>query len=91
MQPNLKYINEHQQCGFQCRKALNPKGVIVFNPAVAGVQLQFVASCGESELVSLVAGQTREAISLWLGALTTNQAPKCFHYLLLLIKGPFSS
>lgn len=66
----------------------NPKGVIVFNPEVAGVQLRFVASCGESELVSLVAGQARETISSRSGALTTNQAPKCFHYLLLLIKGP---
>lgn len=44
VQPNLKCINEHQQCGFQRRKALNPKGVIVFNPEVAGVLLRFVAS-----------------------------------------------
>lgn len=90
MQPNLKCINEYQQCGFQRQKALNPKGVIIFNPEVAGVLLRFVAS-RESELVSLVAGQTGETINSRSGALATNQAPECVHYLLLLIKGPFRS
>lgn len=57
--------------------------MIVFNPEVAGVLLRFVAS----QLASLLAGQTEEAISSQSGALALNQAPKCVHYLLLLIKG----